>query len=71
MPLVAYEQQHQIKLYELEWEEFAVLQQWNIPVANPATEILSNSFSPDEAPCASLHHALPCTHAFLFQGLYN
>lgn len=71
---MTYEQLRQIKqplLCEPEREKFAASQQWNIPVANPATETLSNCFKPDGAPCANLHPALPFTRAFQFQGLSN
>ena len=71
---MTYEQLCQIKqslLCEPEREEFAASQQWNIPVANPAIETLSNCFKPDGAPCASLHPAFPSMRAFQFQGLSN
>lgn len=53
---MTYEQLRQIKqllLREPEREEFAVSQQWNIPVANLTTETLSNCFKPDGAPRAA------------------
>lgn len=55
---MTYERLHQIKhplLWEPERAGFAVLQHWNIPVANPETETLSNRFEPSAAPRASLH----------------